>query len=270
MSDFQSEIGDAANGALEQQFKGEQQNSQQGSQQGETQQQVNPAAIRKSTQQSMLKALSNATGTEFQSMEDLIATVARLSQGQNVQQSQPQSKGESQEEKQKRITATDLQDQLQAMKQQFEQQQSQLRQKELDNSIRNAMGDKFDSAFSDYTIGEIKKNLFEQDGEWLVVDGKNRQRYTGEGNPMTVRDLIEEMGRNNPKLLRQLPQAGGSGLRPQSGMYDAPGDGEFVPDYSKDPAAFNAWANKRGLGKNAGLKGVTASVTNSTQVRKMF
>ena len=263
MSDFQNELTDGAQQSLEQQGLSQPQQT--------SEPPVNPAAIRKSTQQSMLKALSNATGTEFQSMDDLIATVARLTQQANAPKPQPAPAAETEEQKQKRITANDLQDQLAAMKAEFANQQAQLRQKELDGSIRNAMGDKFDPAFSEYTISEIKKSLFEQDGEWLVVDGKNRQRYTGDGNPMTVRDLIEEMGKNNPKLLRQVPQQGGSGLRPQGAIFDgAPGDGEFVPDYSKDPAAFNAWAMKRGLGRNAGLKGVTASVTNSTQTRKMF
>jgi hypothetical protein len=239
-------------------------------------QEVNPAAIRKSTQQSLLKAASTAAGVEFNSMEDLIGMVARLSQQQSVQQPQqqvtPQSNdgGETAEQRQKRVTANDLQDQLQAMRQQMADQQNQLRQKELDTSIRSAMGDKFDQAFSDYTIGEIKRSLHDQDGEWIVVDNKNRQRYTADGLPMTVQNLIEELGQKNPKLLKQQMVQGGSGLRPQGAFDGFPGDSEMVPDYSRDPAAFNAWANKRGLGKNTGLKSVTASVYNSTNTRKMF
>jgi len=235
---------------------------------------VNPAAIRKSTQQSLLKAASTAAGVEFNSMEDLIGMVARLSQqqAQPPQQAQPQQNdsGETAEQRQKRVTANDLQDQLQAMRQQMADQQSQLRQKELDTSIRSAMGDKFDSAFSDYTIGEIKRSLHDQDGEWIVVDSKNRQRYTADGLPMTVQNLIEELGQKNPKLLKQQMTQGGSGLRPQGAFDGFPGDSEMVPDYSRDPAAFNAWASKRGLGKNTGLKSVTASVYNSTSTRKMF
>jgi len=238
---------------------------------------VNPAQIRKSTQQSLLKAASTAAGVEFNSMEDLIGMVARLSQQQSNQQTtqqsvqtQPDNGGETAEQKQKRITANDLQDQLQAMRQQMADQQSQLRQKELDTSIRNAMGDKFDSAFSDYTINEIKRNLHDQDGEWIVVDSKNRQRYTADGLPMNVQNLIEELAQKNPKLLKQQQMTGGSGLRPQGAFDGAPGDGEMIPDYSRDPAAFNAWAAKRGLGKNTGLKSVTASVYNSTATKKMF
>jgi hypothetical protein len=240
-------------------------------------QEVNPAQIRKSTQQSLLKAASTAAGVEFNSMEDLIGMVARLSQQQTNQQTtqqtvqtQPDNGGETAEQRQKRVTANDLQDQLQAMRQQMADQQNQLRQKELDNSIRGAMGDKFDSAFSDYTIGEIKRSLHDQDGEWIVVDSKNRQRYTADGLPMTVQNLIEELGQKNPKLLKQQMTQGGSGLRPQGAFDGFPGDSEMVPDYSRDPAAFNAWASKRGLGKNTGLKSVTASVYNSTSTRKMF
>jgi hypothetical protein len=36
-----------------------------------------------------------------------------------------------------------------------------------------------------------------------------------------------------------------------------------MPDYSRDPAAFNAWASKNGLGKNVGLKSIGVNVTNS-------
>lgn len=240
-----------------------------------TKQEINPAQIRKSTQQSLLKAASSAAGMEFTSMEDLIGMVARAAQMQNATQpnaqpTQPVEQSETAEQKSKRITSNDLADQLSAMRQQMADQQTQLRSKELDNSIRSAMGDRFDSAFSDYTIGEIKRSLHDQDGEWIVVDSKQRQRYTAEGNPMKVSNLIEELAQKNPKLLKQVQMPGGSGLRPQGAFDGNPGDGEMVPDYTKDPAAFNAWANRRGLGKNAGLKGVTASVTNSTAIRKVY
>lgn len=240
----------------------------------QTKQEVNPAQIRKSTQASLLKAASSAAGMEFTSMEDLIGMVARAAQMQNApqptQQPQPTEQGETAEQKAKRITANDLQDQLQAMRQQMADQQNQIRSKELDTSIRNAMGDRFDSSFSDYTIGEIKKSLHDQDGEWIVVDSKQRQRYTADGMPMNVQNLIEELAQKNPKLLKQTQLPGGSGLRPQGAFDGTPGDGEMIPDYSKDPAAFNAWASRRGLGKNNGLKGVTASVYNSTSTRKMY
>ncbi len=242
--------------------------------QDQTQQQVNPAQIRKSTQQSMLKAASNATGMEFQSMEDLLSTMARMNQQlQQLQSSQQQSQPQSQQQDdggKKRVTGNDLQDQILAMKQEMEAKEKRLREKELNDNIRMAMGDRFDGDLIDYTINKVREGLVEQDGEFIVVDSKNRQRYTQDGNPMTVRDLIEELARNNPKLLRQPPQQGGSGLRPQSGFDGAPGDGEFVPDYTKDPAAFASWASKRGLGKGTGLKGVTASVYNSTNIVKKF
>jgi hypothetical protein len=264
---FQNELASNAQQALDNQFTQSEQTDTQ-----VEQKQVNPAAIRKSTQQSMLKAASNATGMDFQSMDDMIATIARLSQqvqSQSTQQAQTQS--ETPQEKQKRVQGTDLQDQIAAMKKQMEDQQANLRQKELDGSIRNAMGDRFDGDMADYTINKIKSQLVENDGDWIVVNSKNQQRYTQDGNPMSVRDLIEEVARANPKLLRQAPVQGGSGLRPQQGMYDgAPGDGEFVPDFSKDPAAFNMWASKHGLGKNSGLKSVMATVTNSTNVKRMY
>lgn len=237
---------------------------------------VNPGQIRKATTQSILKAAQNATGMEFGSVEEMMAALARLSVANqsSTAQSVAQAAADEAQEAQtsKRITGNDLQEQILAMKQEMELKEQRLREKELDSSIRNAMGDRFDGDLTEYTIDKIKNQLVEEDGQYIVVNAKNQQRYNQDGNPMTLRDLIDEIGRTNPKLLRQAPASGGSGLRPQSGAYGdgLPGDGEFVPDYTRDPAAFNAWAQKRGLGKNTGLKGVTASVYNSTSSRKVF
>ena len=53
-------------------------------------QNVNPGAIRKSTTQSLLNALSNASGTQFQSVEDALAYMARVgAQNQNGGNAQP-------------------------------------------------------------------------------------------------------------------------------------------------------------------------------------
>jgi hypothetical protein len=43
-----------------------------------------------------------------------------------------------------------------------------------------------------------------------------------------------------------------------------------IPDYSKDPAAFNAWAAKNGLGKSVGLKATTVGVSVGTMSRKLI
>ena len=47
-------------------------------------QNVNPGAIRKSTTQSLLNALSNASGTQFQSVEDALAFMARVGAQNNT------------------------------------------------------------------------------------------------------------------------------------------------------------------------------------------
>jgi hypothetical protein len=156
------------------------------------------------------------------------------------------------------------------MKQEMQLKEQKLRERELDGTIRSAMGDKFDGDMADYTIRKIRDNLVEQDGEFIVVNGRNQQRFTQDGNPMTIRDLVEEIGRTNPKLLRQVPPSGGSGLRPNTSYEGIPGDNEIVPDYSKDPASFNNWAQKRGLGRGMGLKGVQAQVFRSSGSSKVF
>jgi len=90
-----------------------------------------------------------------------------------------------------------------------------------------------------------------------------------DGNPLTINGLIEEVARGNPKLLKQSQSQGGSGLRMgQSQFAGAPMD--QIPDYSKDPAAFNAWAAKNGLGKSVGLKATTVGVSVGTMSRKLI
>jgi hypothetical protein len=80
--------------------------------------------------------------------------------------------------------------------------------------------------------------------------------------------LVEEIAQGNPKLLKQGQVSSGSGLRPgQSQFAGAPPD--QIPDYSKDPAAFNAWASKMGLGKRVGLKATSVTATVSGQSRKI-
>lgn len=274
MENFEAEVNAAADVGVDSGTTSTQHNT------GEEKPQVNAGAIRKTTTQNILKAAQNATGMEFNSVEEMMAALARLSAqnssttnqaNQSTQQQVAQAAANEAVEQRQRITNNDLAEQMAAMKREMELKEQRLREKELDSSILNAMGDKFDSDLTDYTINKIKSQLHEQDGEYIVVNAKNQQRFTQDGNPMTVRELIDEVARTNPKLLRQAPVQGGSGLRPQSNMFGdgIPGDGEFVPDYTRDPAAFNAWANKRGLGKGAGLRGITATVSNSTQVRKI-
>lgn len=242
------------------------------------QQQPNPGAIRKSTTAGILKAASNATGMEFNSVEELMTTIARLSAVANTRdsqqtQSQPTQQADGNEEGgRKRVTNNDLAEKYEQLRREMQDKERKLLEKQLDDNIRSAMGDRFDSQFMDYTLSKIKGQLLEQDGEWIVVNGRNQQRYHAEGRPMTVRDLIEELATENPKLLRQSAPMGGSGLRPQGGAFSGgiPGDNEMIPDYTKDPAAFNAWAARKGLGKNTGLRTVGASVYNSTSSKKVY
>lgn len=244
--------------------------------------QPNAGAIRKSTTQSILKAAANATGMEFQSVEDMMSAIARMSAMASVKDTQqPQSKPTQQSQHseddsgdggRKRVTNNDLAERYDALRKEMADKERKLLERQLDDNIRGSLGDRFDPGFMDYTLSKIKGQLIEQDGDWIVVNGRNQQRYHAEGRPMTVRDLVEELAADNPKLLRQSAVTGGSGLRPQSGAFNGgiPGDGEVIPDYTRDPAAFNAWAARRGLGKNAGLKTVTASVYNSSSSKKVF
>jgi len=101
------------------------------------------------------------------------------------------------------------------------------------------------------------------------MNSKGQERYGMDGTPLTIQGLVQEVASGNPKLLKQSNSNSGSGLRPGQGNFaGAPQDS--VPDYSKDPAAFNQWAQRNGLGRNIGLKGTTVSATQSTSSQRIL
>ena len=230
--------------------------------------QVNPGAIRKSTTQSLLTALSNASGTNFTSVEDALAYVARTSAqqlGGNVQpveQPKQQSSG--------RVTTNDLHEQFSKLQNDLAVKEQRLREKDLDGDIQRAMGDKFDTDLLDYALNKVKNNIqWNDDGTYAIVNQKGQERYGSDGMPLSIQGLVQEVAQGNPKLLKQSNSNSGSGLRPGQGSFTGALD-ESVPDYSRDPAAFNAWANKNGLGKGTGLKGLGVSATVSSSSRKVL
>lgn len=231
--------------------------------------QVNPGAIRKSQTQGILNALSAASGQQFESVEAAAAWAARVSAMSNQSGGNAQPKVDNQP-KQGRATTNDLQEQFQALQNKLSMQEQQLREKELDGDIRSAMGEKFDSDLLDYALSKVKSNIqWNDDGTYAIINNKGQQRYSQDGTPLSIRGLVEEVGRSNPKLLKQNTSSGGSGLRPGQGQFAGAPD-DAIPDYSRDPAAFNAWASRNGLGKNVGLKGVGVQVSNSAVNKRVF
>lgn len=239
-----------------------------GSQNSEGQAQINPGAIRKAQTNGILNALSAASGQQFESVEAAVAYMARVSASQNVGGT-AQPKVESQP-KQSRTTTSDLHEQFQMLKNDLSKKEQMLREKELDGDIRSVMGDRFDTDLLDYALSKVKSNIqWDEDGTYSIVNSKGQVRYSSEGEPLTLRGLVDEVARGNPKLLKQNTLQGGSGLRPGQGSFLGAVE-ESIPDYAKDPAAFNAWATRNGLGKNVGLKGVGVSVSKSTGQKKLF
>jgi len=235
-------------------------------QQSTTDARVNPGAIRKSTTVGILNALSQASGRDFNSVEDAVEYISRTQQRQtsddhvkSVEQPQQQTQHE-----------TDLQEQFVKLKQDLEQKERALRQKELDSEIISVMGDRFDSDLLDYALQKVKSNIkFSRDGSYAIVNAKGQERYGSDGNPLTIKGLVDEVAQGNPKLLKQSQVSGGSGLRPgQERFAGAPN--ESVPDYSRDPAAFDAWARSMGLGKGSGLKGTGVSASVSSGSKKVL
>jgi len=233
-------------------------------------QSVNPGAIRKSTTQSLLNAMSNASGTQFQSVEDALAYMARVgAQNQSVGNAQPVEKQTTQNN-QGRVTTNDLHERFNELQANLAQKEQRLREKELDSDIQRAMGDKFDPDMIDYALQKVKNNIqWSQDGSYVITNSKGQERYGMDGSPLTIQGLVQEVASGNPKLLKQSNANSGSGLRPGQGNFaGAPHDN--VPDYAKDPAAFNAWAQRNGLGKNIGLKGTTVTATQSTSSKRIL
>jgi len=246
----------------EEQVSNDTQNSQQD--------QVNPGAIRKRTTQGILNALSNVSGQEFSTVEDAIAYVAKSQSQQSNDGNEQPVEQPKQSNEQSKSHETDLQDQFLKLKRDLEAKEQALKQKELDSQIMQTMGDRFDPDLLDYALQKVKSNIkLNTDGSYYIANSKGQERYGSDGNPLSIDSLVDEIAQGNPKLLRQSQVSGGSGLRPgQDKFAGAPLD--QVPDYSRDPAAFDAWAKSMGLGKGSGLRGTQVSATVSQGSRKVL
>lgn len=225
---------------------------------------VNPGSIRKSTTASILNALSAASGQQFESVEAAIGYIARTSsQKTTVGNEQPVERQVGTKRNVRSNESNDLREQFARLQSDLQAKERMLRQKELDTEILRTMGDKFDNDFADYAMQKVKSNIkFRRDGSYAIVNSKGQERYGMDGNPLTIQGLVDEVAQGNPKLLKGASASSGSGLRPGNGNF-AGAPNEAIPDYSRDPAAFNAWAQKRGLGKGVGLKGAKVSATVS-------
>lgn len=226
---------------------------------------VNAGSIRKSTTNNILNALSAASGQQFDSVEAAIGYIARTSsQKTNVGNEQPVEPRQVGSKRNVRSNeSNDLREQFAKLQSDLQAKERMLRQKELDTEILRTMGDKFDNDFADYAMQKVKSNIkFGRDGSYSIVNSKGQERYGMDGNPLTIQGLVDEVAQGNPKLLKGANGSSGSGLRPGNGNF-AGAPSESIPDYSRDPAAFNAWAQKRGLGKGIGLKGAKVSATVS-------
>jgi hypothetical protein len=230
---------------------------------------VNPGAIRKSTTHGILNALSHASGQQFDSVEAAIAYMARTSNAprEPVGNVKPVASAKTRSD---RVSTTDLQEQFARLQEDLARKEQTIRERDLDSDIRQAMGERFDPDLLDYALTKVKSNIqWNDDGTYSIVNTRGQERYGMSGTPLTITDLVQEVAKGNPKLLRQSNLSGGSGLRPSGGMFaGAPEDS--IPDYSKDPAAFNAWAQRNGLGKNIGLKATTVSATVTSAGRKIL
>ncbi len=231
---------------------------------------VNAGAIRKSTTNSILNALSNASGQNFESVEAALSFMARTSAQQTSGGNAQPVEQQNTDRRSNRVTTNDLHEQFNRLQQDLQMKEQKLRERDLDAEIQRAMGERFDSDLLDYALTKVKSNIeWYEDGTYAIVDAKGRERYGIDGSPLTISGLVNEVAQGNPKLLRQSSGNSGSGLRPGQGSFAGALE-EGIPDYTRDPAAFNAWAARNGLGKNVGLKGMKVSATSSAPSRKIL
>lgn len=232
---------------------------------------VNAGAIRKSTTQGILNALSQASGQNFESVEAAIGYMARTANHNagNVQPMDVEPTDNTRMGRDVGEDTTDLRDQFMKLQRDLATKERALRMKELDTEILRNMGDRFDNDLQDYALQKVKSNLtLKRDGSYVITNSKGQERYGMDGNPLDIKSLVDEIAQGNPKLLKQNNLASGSGLR-QGQQQFAGAIPDQIPDYSKDPAAFNAWAQKMGLGKRVGLKSASVSASVSTASRKI-
>lgn len=230
---------------------------------------VNPSAIRKSQTQGILNALSKASGTNLSSVEDAVQFIAQQKavqtqaggNAQPVEQRQPQQQTRS-------VSNNDLQEQFQKLQSELSQKETALKGKELESDIMQSMGDRFDSDLTDYALQKVKSNIqWNDDNTYSIVNAKGQERYGQDGEPLTLKDLVEEVAQGNPKLLKQNSNTqSGSGLRPGQSKF-AGSDLDAIPDYSRDPAAFKQWKQRNGLGRGVGLKGLSVTASDSSPRR---
>jgi phenylalanyl-tRNA synthetase alpha subunit len=126
---------------------------------GGNEQKIDPGAIRKSTTQNILNALSNASGSQFGSVEEALAFMARTgAQTKSDGNAQPVDNQQNQN-RSGRVTTNDLQEQFSKLQQDLSRKEQALREKELDSDIQRAMGEKFDSDLLDYALNKVKSNI---------------------------------------------------------------------------------------------------------------
>jgi len=227
---------------------------------------IDPGTIRKSNTQGILNALSRASGQKLDSVEDAVAFIAKsTAQSQLGGNAQPVEKSLTQQSRS--VSNNDLREQFQKLQAELSSKETALKGKELESEILQAMGDRFDSDLTEYALQKVKSNIqWNDDKTYSIVNAKGQERYGQDGNPLTIRDLVNEVGQGNPKLLKQAFTQSGSGLRPGQTRF-AGSELDAVPDFATNPAAFRAWKEKRGLGSGTGLKSMGVKISDSTPNR---
>jgi len=228
----------------------------------EAQPAVNPGEIRKSTTRGILSALQAATGQQFNSVEEMIAWSARANQVLTAQPA-PAPAPVVTKDTGKDTGMAAVQAQLAAMQEAMARKDAQLRERDTESQIMSSLGDQFEPELQEFVVSKVKANIKYDNDRMIIVDANGNTRYNlDNGQPLGIKDLVAEIGKQYPKTLKQTQVPGsGPGFRAGNSQIAS----AAVPDYASDPAAFKMWAESNGLGKrNTGMKGkLTTNVSSS-------
>ena len=211
--------------------------------------QVNPADIRKNTTKSILSAVYQATGNQFNSVEEMINWSQLASEKLNQKAPEPEVKARA-------STGLDsVQEELKAMKEAIARKDHMLRERDTNSMIQSQLQDQFEPELQEFVISKVKEQI-KYDGDRLLIKDENgNTRYNLDtGNVLTVKDLVQEIGRKYPKTLKSqpVPEGRGPGIRSSTSIRQLSND--EIPDYATNPAEFKLWAEKNGIGSR-GIKG---------------
>jgi hypothetical protein len=209
----------------------------------------NLGAIRKSGQQEVLKALSQATGVEFNKTKDVVAYFQNFGQNSGGSDNAKGSGGNGE--------LAELRNLVQGLQTQLEQKDRAVRQTSLQSQIKEtAIRAGFDPDMLDIATGLFESSIdYDETGNFYIKGANGSVRLDAKGNPYTLNQLAKDILTSRPKLAASEGRSG-TGNRFSQG---AARNSDDIPDASQDIEAWKQWKERNGIG-NRSFRGMTVNV----------